>query len=163
MLSHYKKLKNETEKNPNLDFDEDDITEIMSVTGEIPIELFHFVKQLTIKGSLIDWIHRYNNDFNKKRYPRSVIQTWFNQLSRYDKKAALVNISRIIFKVSLSDNNDIYDRRIVFKYQDEHDKYYLRAINQIAFNGLLNCSGYELDDELKEFFIRSMTTKLTEK
>jgi hypothetical protein len=163
MLSHYKKLKNETEKNQNLDFDEEDITEIMSVTGEIPIELFHFIKQLTIKGSLIDWIHRYNNDFNKKRYTRSEIQKWFNQLLPEDKKAALDNISRIIFKASSGDNNDIYDRRIVFEYQDEHDKYYLRAINQIAFNGLLNCSGYELDDELKAFFIHSMRKKLPEK
>jgi hypothetical protein len=59
MLSHYRKLKGETEKNPKLDFDEDDITKIMSVTGEIPIELFHFVQKLTIKGSLMDWIKRY--------------------------------------------------------------------------------------------------------
>jgi hypothetical protein len=137
MLSHYRKLKGEAEQNPKLDFDEDDLAQIMLITGGIPIELFHFIKQLTIKGSLADWIENYTFDFNHKRYKHSHLQNWYTGLSDQDKRLAIENVSRIIRGLSLgsTDNNDVYDRRIVF--QDAKDKQiYLRAINPIALNCL---------------------------
>jgi hypothetical protein len=67
ILRHYEELK-KIAQNPELDFDEDDINYIKSLTGAIPMELFHFVTKLTINGTLTKWIELYTSDFNYNRY-----------------------------------------------------------------------------------------------
>jgi hypothetical protein len=161
ILPQYDNLKNQG-LNSGLDFDDDDIDNIMELTGAVPIEMFNFITQLTINGSMNDWVERYINDFNE-RYNCTNLFGWFSELPDHEKELAIRNISRIINEVSLNDNNDVYDRRLVYQYKDVDGKRFLRAINRVAFNGIVNWSYYSLETKLQDFFIDLMKSDVSHK
>jgi hypothetical protein len=156
-MPHYLGLNRD--QNPELVFDEDDINKIMSVTGAIPIELFFFIHHLTTNGTLTNCIAKYNHDFNQNRYPEREIYKWFETLPEKHKKLALANIVRLINETGFADSNNIYDRRIIFEYQKDN-KSYLRTINQVALNNIVNFSYFDRSNELKDLFIGSIRSKL---
>jgi hypothetical protein len=114
---------------------------------------------------LTKWIELYTSDFNYNRYQHDSLKNWFDQLSDQGKILAIDNISNIIKRISLDprNNNNVYDRRIVYEYRDANDKLFLLPINTIALNGLANFSNYSLNDKLEKDFIYSMTTEYPNK
>ena len=163
----YQELKRSaTPTNPELDFDEGEIDEILSVTGALPIELKRFMESLRAKGSMVDWIQEYLTSFDTD-YSYRTLSKWFESQSPSAQNLYIDNIGRLITHEKMDKWNDVYDRRIIFEEKKKDTRnntnFYLRAVNPRALNLLVNFSNYLIEDDQKSRFISAMRSKLPQR
>ena len=143
----------------SLNFDDNDVAGIMSITGGVPIELSRFLNcvymsetkndQIDHNDQMNSWLKRYTKSFNNE-YSDHEIRRWYDQLNDFDRIIYVKNILKMLQDKPL-DYQQVFDERILFMYSKKGCNH-VRTINDIAMNRLANFTYFKGDAKLVKIY-----------